>query len=194
MAQQGGYLALPNEERVTPEQIATALKKRGGAKNVTILTTQCLPRSSRPEDSFYDNLRKECLKLGVGEPAVFMESMENQPAILNPKTNLKNDIFQTLRIASENCKKNNQITGADVLKASNDVIGDQPSLILPPSEESKVELNNDLASLVGKRAEKGEGLILSKLESKLGQSASKMGCRYFLTQAKIESNNFDLSG
>jgi len=155
MAQEGGYIALPNNERITPQKFAEALKKRGDAKNVTILTTQCFPRSSRAEDSFYDNLRNACLAQNIGIPMIYMESMENQPAVLNPKTNPESNTFQTLGIAARQAKDKKNITGADILRASEGVLGNQPSLILPPSLQSAIPLNNDLAFRERGKAENG---------------------------------------
>lgn len=144
-AQDGGYIALPNDKRITHQDFAEALIKRGNAKNVTILTTQCFPRSSRKEDSFYDNIRDACLKNNIGVPAIYMESMENQPAIFNPRTNPNFDVFQTLRYVTVNAKDKDVLTGQDILEGSKKVIGNQPSFILPPTQESTIPLNNDLA-------------------------------------------------
>jgi len=160
MAQEGGYIDLPNHIHLSSKELADMFVKRGNMQNVTILTTQCLPRSTRAEDSFMDNFRERCLELGLSVPAIFMESAENQPAIMNPRPNiaLKDFIktpqieertlsnqFQSMDYLGKRLEKGGtELTGYDLLEAMEKVIGNQPVLILPPRAEGRA-LNFDLS-------------------------------------------------
>lgn len=70
----------------------------------------------------------------------------HQPGILNPRTNPRGDAFQTLRLATEAYQGGGKVSGADILGASNDVLGNQPSLIIPPTAASQLKLKNEVAS------------------------------------------------
>jgi hypothetical protein len=119
----GSFVGIPPHQKLTPKEFADALRKRG----------------------IYDQLRKHCKQYKIGVPAVYMESTADQPAILHPIDTPDYATFQTLRHATDACKTKQKITGADILKASMKTVGNQPSIMIPPTPKSKVPLNDDLA-------------------------------------------------